>query len=84
MLRNAILPIVTILGLSVPALLAGNLIAESVFNYPGIGLLFWTSASTRDYPTLMALTLVIAILTVLGSLMADIAYSLIDHRIQFA
>ncbi len=84
MLRNAILPIVTILGLSVPALLAGNLIAESVFNYPGIGLLFWTSASTRDYPTLMALTLVVAVLTVLGNLMADIAYSFIDHRIQFS
>jgi peptide/nickel transport system permease protein len=84
MLRNALLPIVTMLGLSIPALLAGNLITESVFNYPGIGLLFWNSAQTRDYPTLMALTLLVAVFTVLGSLMADIAYGIVDHRVQLA
>jgi peptide/nickel transport system permease protein len=84
MLRNALLPIVTMLGLSIPALLAGNLITESVFNYPGIGLLFWNSAETRDYPTLMALTLIVAVFTVLGNLMADIAYGIVDHRVQLA
>ena len=82
MLRNSLLPIVTLVGLSVPALLAGNLITESVFNYPGIGLLFWTSAQTRDYPTLLALTMVVALATVLGSLFADIGYSLIDRRVR--
>lgn len=82
MLRNAVLPIVTLLGLSVPALLSGNLITESVFNYPGVGLLFWTSAESRDYPTLLALTLVVAIFTVLGNLIADIAYSLVDRRVR--
>jgi peptide/nickel transport system permease protein len=82
MLRNAVLPIVTLLGLSVPALLSGNLITESVFNYPGIGLLFWTSTQTRDYATLMALTLVVAVFTVLGNLIADVGYGLIDRRVR--
>lgn len=82
MLRNAILPVVTLIGLSVPALLSGNLITESVFNYPGVGLLFWTAAETRDYPTLLALTLVVAIFTVIGNLLADIGYSLIDRRVR--
>jgi peptide/nickel transport system permease protein len=82
MLRNAILPVVTLVGLSVPALLSGNLITESVFNYPGVGLLFWTSAETRDYPTLLALTLVVAIFTVIGNLLADIGYGIIDRRVR--
>jgi peptide/nickel transport system permease protein len=82
MLRNAILPIVTLLGLSIPALLSGNLITESVFNYPGVGLLFWTAAQSRDYPTLLALTLVVAIFTVIGNFLADIGYGLIDRRVR--
>jgi peptide/nickel transport system permease protein len=82
MLRNAILPVVTLIGLSVPALLSGNLITESVFNYPGVGLLFWTAAETRDYPTLLALTLVVAIFTVIGNLAADIGYGIIDRRVR--
>ncbi len=82
LLRNAILPVVTLIGLSVPALLSGNLITESVFNYPGVGLLFWTAAETRDYPTLLALTLVVAVFTVLGNLLADIGYGLIDRRVR--
>jgi peptide/nickel transport system permease protein len=82
MLRNAILPVVTLVGLSIPALLSGNLITESVFNYPGVGLLFWTSAETRDYPTLLALTLVVAIFTVIGNLLADIGYGVIDRRVR--
>ena len=84
MLRNAVLPIVTLLGLSLPGLMSGNLITESVFNYPGVGLLFWNSAQSRDYPTLLALTLVVAALTVLGNLLADVAYGLIDHRVRLA
>jgi peptide/nickel transport system permease protein len=84
MLRNAVLPIVTLLGLSVPALLSGNLITESVFNYPGVGLLFWTSTQSRDYPTLLALTLVVAVFTVVGNLIADIAYRIVDRRVSYA
>jgi peptide/nickel transport system permease protein len=68
----------------VPALLSGNLITESVFNYPGVGLLFWTSTQTRDYPTLLALTLVVAIFTVIGNLIADICYGIIDHRVRLS
>jgi peptide/nickel transport system permease protein len=83
MLRNAVLPIVTLLGLSVPALLSGNLITESVFNYPGVGLLFWTSTQSRDYPTLLALTLVVAVFTVMGNLIADIAYRIVDRRVSY-
>ena len=82
MFRNALLPIVTLVGLSVPALLSGNLITESVFNYPGIGLLYWSSAQTRDYPTLLTLTMVVAVATILGSLLADIGYSIIDRRVK--
>jgi peptide/nickel transport system permease protein len=84
MLRNAILPIVTLLGLSIPALASGNLITESVFNYPGVGLLFWNSAQSRDYPVLLALTLVVAVLTVVGNLIADICYGIVDHRVRVA
>ncbi len=74
----------TLLGLSIPALMSGNLITESVFNYPGVGLLFWSSTTTRDYPTLLALTLVVAVFTVVGSLAADIAYSFIDRRVRYS
>jgi peptide/nickel transport system permease protein len=84
LLRNAILPIVTLVGLSVPALMTGNLVTESVFNYPGVGLLFWNSSTSRDYPVLLALTLVVGVLTVLGSLLADIAYGVVDHRVRYS
>jgi peptide/nickel transport system permease protein len=84
LLRNAILPIVTLIGLSVPALMSGNLVTESVFNYPGVGLLFWNSSTSRDYPVLLALTLVVGVLTVLGSLLADIAYGVVDHRVRYS
>ncbi len=82
MLRNAVLPIVTLIGLSVPLLVSGNLITEQVFNYPGAGLLFWNAAVQRDFPILLALTVVIAVFTVLGNLLADIATSVIDHRVR--
>jgi peptide/nickel transport system permease protein len=84
MLRNAILPVITLLGLNVPALLSGNLIVEQVFNYPGAGLLFWNSAVSRDYPTLLALTLLVGVFTILVNLVADVAYSLTDPRIRYS
>ena len=80
-LRNALLPIITLVGISVPALLAGSLIVESVFNYPGMGLLFINSLQREDYPVLLAYTLIGAILTVLGNLFADIALAVVDPRI---
>jgi peptide/nickel transport system permease protein len=84
LVRNACLPMVTLVGLSIPALLAGNLIAESVFNYDGLGLLFYSSLSQEDYPVLLAYTLVGAVLTVLGNLLADIALTIADPRIRLS
>jgi peptide/nickel transport system permease protein len=84
LLRNACLPMVTLVGLSIPALLAGNLIAESVFNYDGLGLLFYSSLQNEDYPVLLAYTLVGAVLTVLGNLLADVALTIADPRVRLS
>jgi peptide/nickel transport system permease protein len=82
LLRNACLPMITLIGLSIPDLLAGNLIAETVFNYQGLGLLFYNSLQNEDYPVLLAYTLVGAVLTVAGNLAADIALTVADPRIR--
>lgn len=82
LLRNASLPLITLVGLSIPALLAGNLIVESLFNYPGLGLLFLNSLQREDYPVLLAYTLIGGVLTVLGNLLSDIAVAMADRRIE--
>jgi peptide/nickel transport system permease protein len=82
-LRNAFAPIVTLLGLSVPFVLAGTLISEQVFNYQGMGLLFFNAAVNRDYPVLLGVTVVVGAGTVLGSLLADVAYGLLDPRVRY-
>jgi peptide/nickel transport system permease protein len=84
LLRNACLPMITLIGLSIPALLAGNLVAEFVFNYNGLGLLFYNSLSNEDYPVVIAYTLIGAVLTVLGNLVADIALTIADPRIRLS
>jgi len=84
LVRNASLPMVTLVGLSLPVLLAGNLITESLFNYPGLGLLFFTSLVKVDYPTMLAYTLAGAVLVVVGNLIADIALTVADPRIRLA
>ena len=84
LVRNASLPMVTLIGLSLPILLAGNLITEQVFNYQGLGLLFFTSLVKVDYPTLLAYTLMGAVLVVVGNLIADIALTVADPRIRMA
>jgi len=84
LLRNACLPMATLIGLSIPALLSGNLIAEVVFNYQGLGLLFFNSLGNEDYSVLLAYTLIGAVLTVAGNLLADIALSGADPRIRMA
>ncbi len=81
-LRNALLPIVTILGLSVPSLLGGSVVFESIFSIPGMGRLFFNSVFTRDYPVIMGILVLGAFLTLLGNLLADIAYGLADPRIR--
>jgi peptide/nickel transport system permease protein len=82
--RNACLPMITLIGLSVPTLLAGNIFAEYIFNYPGLGLLFYTALGNEDYPVLLAYTLLGAILTVVGNFVADVALTVADPRIRLA
>jgi peptide/nickel transport system permease protein len=82
-LRNAVSPVLTLLGLSLPFILSGTLITERVFNYPGMGLLFYNATTTQDYPVLLAVTLVVAVATVVGSVLADICYALLDPRIRY-
>ncbi len=83
-LRNSLIPIITLVGLSLPATLSGAVVTESVFNYPGMGLLFWNAASTHDYPVLLGFAVVIAIATVAGSLLADLLYAVADPRVRQA
>jgi peptide/nickel transport system permease protein len=81
-LRNALIPLLTLLGLSLPAIVSGALIVETVFNYPGMGLLTVQSAFNDDIPTVLGTTLVITVATVIGSLLADILYAVADPRIR--
>jgi peptide/nickel transport system permease protein len=81
-LRNSILPLISLIGLILPLVIAGALVVEQVFNYPGMGLLFWNAAVSRDYPVVMGVALVVAVATVLGSLVADILYRFADPRVS--
>ena len=83
LLRNSILPIITLVGLSLPSVLSGAIIVEALFNYPGMGWLFWTATGAHDFPVLMGFTIVVAVATVLGNLMADIAYAVADPRVRY-
>jgi peptide/nickel transport system permease protein len=81
-LRNALLPMITITGLQVPTLLSGALVTETVFTWPGMGRLFLDSISYRDYPTIMGILMLTAIMVLLGSLIADVLYGVADPRIE--
>ena len=72
------------MGLTLPGLLGGAIILEGIFNWPGMGLLFFTSILGRDYPTIMSLTLMFSILTLSGQLLADILYAFVDPRIRYS
>ncbi len=82
-MRNSLIPIATLVGLSLPGILSGALITEEVFNYPGMGLLFFQQAQKSDYPVLLGITIVVAVATVVGSLLADIAYAVLDPRVRY-
>jgi peptide/nickel transport system permease protein len=84
LVRNACLPMVTLIGLSIPLLLAGNLITENVFNYPGLGVMFITALTEQDYPVLLAYTMMGGVLTVVGNFVADIALTVADPRIRLS
>jgi len=81
-LRNALLPVITILGLSIPGLIGGSVIFETVFAIPGMGQLFYMSVMARDYPVVMGILLIGAVLTLAGNLIADVCYALADPRIR--
>jgi peptide/nickel transport system permease protein len=82
--RNALIPIITLLGLSLPGIAGGAVIVETVFNYPGMGYLTTQAAVTNDVPTVVGTTVVATVLTVAGSLLADILYAIADPRIRYA
>jgi len=82
-LRNSILPLITLFGLSLPALFGGALVIEEIFNYPGMGLLYWNAANDRDYPVLLAIIVFLGTITILGNLVADLLYGLVDPRISY-
>ncbi|KKI16355.1 MULTISPECIES: ABC transporter permease [unclassified Leucobacter] len=83
-LRNALFPVITLLGLYIPALFSGALVVETLFNFNGMGLLFWQAAQSRDYPILLGVTIIIAIATVVGALLADMLYAVADPRVRLA
>lgn len=81
-LRNALLPVITLLGLSIPGLIGGSVIFESIFGIPGMGQLFYQAVTMRDYPVIMGILTIGAVLTLLGNLLADIGYAVADPRIR--
>jgi peptide/nickel transport system permease protein len=82
-LPNALIPLITLLGLSIPAIVGGALITETVFNFPGMGLLTTQAAIDNDVPLLLGTTFVAALATVAGSLLADILYAVVDPRVRY-
>ncbi len=82
-LKNALLPIITIIGLSIPGLIGGSVIFESIFSIPGMGQLFYQSVMMRDYPVVMGILVIGALLTLAGNLIADILYAVADPRIRY-
>jgi peptide/nickel transport system permease protein len=83
-LRNALLPVITILGLSIPGLIAGSVIFETIFGLPGIGQLMWQSVMARDYPVVMGNLVLTAVLTLCGNLLADMGYVAADPRVSLS
>jgi len=82
-LRNALIPVITILGLMLPAFVGGAAITETLFGWPGVGKLFIESVFQRDYPVIMGITMLGALLTVVGNLVADVLYAVLDPRIEY-
>jgi peptide/nickel transport system permease protein len=81
-LRNSLTPLITMVGYYVPVMFSGAIVIESIFNYPGMGLLFWNASQTSDYPIELGVVIVIAVATVVGSLLADLLQALADPRVR--
>lgn len=82
-LRNALLPLITIIGLSLPSLLGGAVIIEAIFGWPGLGTMSLTAVTQRDYPVIMGVNFIAAVLVLLSNLLADLAYAAADPRIRY-
>lgn len=82
-MRNSLAAVVTLLGLSLPAVITAGLIIEYIFNFPGIGLTYFTAAVNYDYPVMLGITVLVGFATVLGNLLADLAYALLDPRVRY-
>ena len=81
-LKNAVLPLITIVGLSIPGLIGGSVIAESIFAIPGMGKLFYDSVLMRDFPVIMGILTIGSVLTLFGNLIADLGYAWADPRVR--
>jgi peptide/nickel transport system permease protein len=82
-LKNALLPIITLLGLTLPSLLAGAAITESIFSWPGLGFMAVQSVQTNDFPVILAIVMIGGMMVLLGNLLADVLYGLVDPRIKY-
>jgi len=82
-LRNALIPVVTIAGPSFAAIMTGSMIVERIFAIPGIGKYYVTSVGNRDYPVVMAMTLIFALAVVIMNLLVDVSYGILDPRIRY-
>lgn len=83
LLRNSLIPVVTLVGISLPGILTFGLIVEQLFNFPGIGLAYFNAAVNGDYPVVFGVTVLVAMATVFGNLLADIAYAVLDPRVRY-
>jgi peptide/nickel transport system permease protein len=82
--RNSLITIVTLLGLQLPVIIGGSIFIEVVFNYPGMGLLFFQSALNTDIQMMLAITVITTVLTIVGNLLADIGYAMLDPRVRYS
>jgi len=82
-LRNAVIPLVTMIALDLPSLFAGALFVETIFSWPGMGRLFWDAARGRDYPVLLGVVMITAILIITCNILADLFYGLLDPKVQY-
>ncbi len=83
LLRNSLIPVVTLVGISLPGILTFGLIVEDLFNFPGVGLAYYNAAVNGDYPVVFGITVLVALATVIGNLLADIAYAILDPRVRY-
>ena len=83
LLRNSLIPVVTLVGISLPGILTFGLLVEQLFNFPGIGLAYFNAAVNGDYPVVFGVTVLVALATVLGNLFADLAYAVLDPRVRY-